>query len=220
MFYIGCLTRTLFFLDACMDALAFLLLFFSLIKLFIIIFFYSFLCLYRQHRQKHSKTNRHFPEDSSIGRNSSSFNSSSIENLPKKLLLSSARTNEDENDNEYVEKRRILYNEYDSSSPNQRTRNRSNPSPVFYEQNVSRKLSSISEKTEKTETDDSEPDLSRFIYSKPKRQPYTTTIVENQYPPVLPIIKNRRKIIREDDNDSGTVFSIKQPLNSFSQFRC
>jgi len=202
MFYIGCLTRTIFFLDACMDALAYTLLFFSLIKLFIIIFFYSFLYVYRRQRQKRMKKNLHFNDDSSIGRYSSSFDSSSIDNLPRKIFISPIITDQDENVNEYAEQRRILHNEYETSiiSPSYEL-------PTYYDQNVSRKLSSISEITEKFETDDSESDLSRLKYFKPKRKTIITTIRQKPYPPVLPkrkpIIKNRRKILRDDDNDSG-----------------
>jgi len=216
MFYIGCLTRTIFFLDACMDALAFILLFFSLIKLFIIIFFYSFLCLYRRQRQKRLKKNRHFNDDSSMWHQSSTFDSSSPDNFPRKNLISSTLINQDNTENEYVDKRRVLFDEYDSSlSPNRRAENTSiilpsNESTIYYEENPLRKLSSISEKTE---TDDSETDLSHVQYYKPKRKPIITPIHQKQYPPVLsrklPIIKNRRKIIREDENDSGIFFLIE-----------
>jgi uncharacterized protein YneF (UPF0154 family) len=208
MFYVGCLTRTMFFLDACMDALSLVLLFFSLIKLFIIIFFYSFLCLYRIQRQKQLKKNPHLNDDSSTCRYSSSFDSST-DNLPKKTFIPSTMISEDENENEYVENRRVLLNEYDLSSlspPNTSRISPSNGSIIYYEQNPLRKLSSISEKTEKTETDESESDL---LYSKSKREPYfITTIDQSHYPPVLPkklpIIKVRKKFIRNDDHDSGT----------------
>jgi hypothetical protein len=220
MYSVGCLTRTMFFLDACMDALSFILLFFSIIKLFIVLYFYSFLCLIHQYRQKRLKKNRHSINDSSIWRHSSSFDSSSIENLPKKSLMSSTKTNRDENDNsdhEYVDKRRILLNEYDSSSsPQKQTYTTTIISPsslnnneltTCYEPHASRKLSSISEKTEKTETDDSESDLSRLKLYQPKRKAIITNSHQKYRPPPVPkkapIIKNRRQIVRDDDNDSG-----------------
>jgi hypothetical protein len=217
MFYVGCLTRTIFFLDACMDALAYTLLFFSLIKLFIIIFFYSFLYVYRRQRQKRVKKNFHFNDDSSIGRYSSSFDSSPpVDNLQRKTFISPIITDQDENEN-----RRILHNEYETSiiSP-------SNELPTYYEQNVPRKLSSISEITEKTETDDSESDLSHVQYFKPKRKAIITTIHQKPSPPVYPkrkpIIKNRRKIIQDDDNDSGSELKTKFSKNQFFflDFRC
>jgi len=89
-------------------------------------------------------------------------------------------TNEETNENEYTEKR-----DYDlSSSPN-----------------ISRKLSAISERTERNETDDSEIDLSHSRYYQPTHGGYITTIVPTKYPPV----KSRRRIIRinNDDDDSG-----------------
>ena len=210
MYSIGCLTRTMFFLDSTMDALAYTLLFCSLIKLFIVLFFYSFLCLYRQYRQNRLKKKRHLTNDSSAWRHSSSFDSSSMDNLPKKLLVS---TNQDEHENEYVEKRRVILNDYESSStPNKQVYTTTIVSPsslnnneliTYYEPHASRKLSSISEKTEKTETDDSEPDLSRLKFYKPKRKVIITNVHQKYHPPPLPIIKSRRKIIRDDDNDSG-----------------
>jgi hypothetical protein len=177
MFYVGCLTRTMYFLDASMDSLAFVLLFFSLIKLFIILFFYSFLCL---HRQKRMKSNGHLIDDSSIWRHSSSLDSSPMDSLPRKNFLLPLITNEETND---TEKR-----DYDlSSSPN-----------------ISRKLSAISERTERNETDDSEIDLSSSRYYQPTHGGYITTIVPTKYPPV----KSRRRIIRinNDDDDSGNCF--------------
>ena len=75
MFSVGCLPRTLYFLDACLDSLAVVLLAFSLTKIFIILFFYVFLWHYRKHRSKDSKS---IDEDhSSIWRHSSSLDSSS-----------------------------------------------------------------------------------------------------------------------------------------------
>jgi hypothetical protein len=217
MFYVGCLTRTLFFLDACMDALAFILLFFSLIKLFIIIFFYSFLCLYQRQRQKRVKRRRYINDDSSICRYSSSFDSSSTDNLPRKTYITSIISSQDGNENDYTERRRVSPNEYDSPVPlpSKRIQNTtiispSNGLPSYYEKNATRKLSSISEKTEKTETDESEPDLLRFKHYKTERIPMITTIVNpsvSVLPKKLPLIKSRRKIVRDDDNDSGFKFS-------------
>ena len=222
MYSIGCLTRTIYFLDSSIDALAYVLLFFSLIKLFIVLFFYSFLCMYQKHRQKYSKKTRHLINDSRLRRHSSSFDSSSTDDLPKINLIPSTMTNQDENNNhnnEYVDKRRVILNEYESSIPNKRIQTTSIISPssslnnngfnTCYEQHVSRKLSSISEKTEKTETDDSEPDLLRIRQYHPKRKTIITAVNQKRYPPPLPkrlpIIKNRRKIVRDDeiDNDSG-----------------
>ncbi|CAF2514093.1 unnamed protein product [Rotaria sp. Silwood2] len=227
MFNIGCLTRTMYFLDSWMDALAYILLFFSLIKLFIVLLFYSFLCLYQKHRLK---TNRHLINESSVWRHSSSLDSSSGDNLSKKVLMSTTMTNNDDDDdvnnnhdNDYIEKRHVMPNVYESSSSssplNQRTQNTTINSPssllnnnnnglmTSYEQYTSRKLSAISERTEKSETDDSEPDLLRLKHYIPKRKAIITAIHQKQYLPSLskqlPITKSRRKIIREDDNDSG-----------------
>ena len=112
--------------------------------------------------------------------------------------------------NEYVEKRRVLPNDYDSSAA----------VTGYYEENTSRKLSSISEKT-----DESESDLSRSRYMQPKPRGYTTTIVRQNYPPTLPMIKSRRRIIREDnddENDSGTLLFIQEfeRIFFFFSFRC
>lgn len=82
MFSIGCLPRTMYFLDTCMDSLAVVLLAFSLIKIFIILFFYVFLCYYQTHR---SRTRKSTEDDSSIWRHSSSVDSSSMDNLPRKI---------------------------------------------------------------------------------------------------------------------------------------
>ncbi|CAF3495903.1 unnamed protein product [Rotaria sp. Silwood1] len=232
MYSVGCLTRTMFFLDSCMNVLASILLLFSLIKLLLVIYFYSFLCMYEQYRQKHHKNNSHLINESSHWRNSSSFESSSSDNLPKKILLSSAVTNQDKitnHDNEYIEKRRIVLNEYDSQLPNKRVQNaamilppppppplppplNNNISAPPYEQQVSRKLSAISEKSERTETDDSEPDLLRTKQYNPKRKAIITAVNQKQkqppppppLPKKLPMIKSRRKIGRDDDNDNDS----------------
>jgi hypothetical protein len=221
MFNEGCLGPTMFFLDSWMDALSYILLFFSLIKLFIVIYFYSFLCLNYQYRQKRlEKKNRDLINDSSMYRHSSSFNSSSTENLPKRILMPSTRTNQDESDNsdhEYNDSRRVLLDEYDSStSPTKKTYTTTIISPssfdnngltAYYEQHGSRKLSSISEKTEQNETDEGESDPSRLKLYKPKRTVIVTNVQQKYQPPPIPkrlsIIKNRRNILREDENDSG-----------------
>jgi hypothetical protein len=203
-----------------MDALAAILLLFSLIKLLIVIFFFSFLCLYYRYRQKHPEINPNSMNDSSRWRHSSSFDSSSSENLPKKILISSPITNQNDQENDYIEKRRVIHNDYDSHSPNKRvqsaaiilpgpTQLNTNLSTPSFEQQAARKLSSISEKTEKTETDDSEPDLLRIKHYNPKRKAIITPVHAKQPPPPpplpkkLPTIKNRRKIVRDEDNDSG-----------------
>ena len=212
MFSVGCLNPTMFFLDSWMDALSYILLFFSLIKLFIIIYFYSFLCLNYQYRQKRlDKKNRDFINDSSMYQHSSSFNSSSAENVPKRILMSSTRTNQDESDNsdhEYIDNRRVLLDDYDSSiTPTKQTYTTTIISPssfdndgltTYYEQHGSRKLSSISERTEQNETDETESDPLRLRLYKPKRKVIGRNIQQK-----LPIIKKRRTILREDENDSG-----------------
>ncbi|CAF0903615.1 unnamed protein product [Rotaria sordida] len=231
----GCVIRTMFFLDSCMGVLASILLLFSLIKLLIVIYFYSFLCIYQRYRQKHPKNKSHLINESHHWHHSSSSESSSTDNLPKKILLSSVMTNQDKitnHDNEYVEKRRIVLNEYDSQSPNKRVQNAAmilppppppppplplslinNISAPPYEQHMSRKLSSISEKSERTETDDSEPDILRIKQYNPKRKAIITAVNQKQkqqqpppppLPKKLPMIKNRRKIGRDDDNDNDS----------------
>ncbi|UJR37424.1 hypothetical protein I4U23_030127 [Adineta vaga] len=224
MYSVGCLPRTMLFLDDCIDALAYILLFFSLLKLFIVIYFYSFLCVHQRHRRKHLENSRQSINDPSQWRHSSSFDSSSTENIPKKVLLSPSMTNHHFND--FVEKRRVILNDYDSHSPDKRVQNAapilslpilsSNntlTSPSF-EQQTLRKLSSISEKTEKTETDESEPDLLRVKQYNSKQKIIITSANQNYQPPPplpkkLPNIKNRRKPIGEDevDPDSGVEHS-------------
>ncbi|CAF5222127.1 unnamed protein product, partial [Rotaria magnacalcarata] len=78
-----------------------------------------------------------------------------------------------------------------------------------YESQVSRKLSSISEQTEKTETDDSEPELLHIKQYNSKRKAIITAANEKdkQPPPLptkLPMIKNRKRIARDDDNDNDS----------------
>ncbi len=236
MFSVGCLTRTMFFLDSCMDALAAILLLFSLIKLLIVIYFYSFLCLYQRYRRKHPETNHPSMNDSTRWRQSSSFDSSSTDNIPKKILISSPMTKHDDKnnrENDYIEKRRVILNEYESQSPNKRVQsaatillppppppsnNNKNLTTPSFEQQTLRKLSSISEKTEKTETDDSEPDLLRIRQFNSKRKAIITAVNKKPPPPPppplpkkLPTIKNRKKIVRDDenDNDSGIFFSLR-----------
>ncbi len=226
MYSVGCLTRTMYFLDICMDALAYILLAFGLIKLLIVIFFYSLLCVYTRYRKKHPENNHHLMSDSPPPwRHSSSFDSSSTENIPKKILLSPPITKQNVNDNhdhQYIEKRRVILNEYDSQTPNKRVQNaptilslplNNNLSTSTDEQqNILRKLSYISEKTEKTETDDSDPDILRIRQYDSKRKAIITAVSQKRQPPPLPTklptIKNRRNIVRDDenDNDSGTLF--------------
>ena len=222
----GCLTRTMFFLDSCMDGLAYVVLFFSLIKLFIVIYFYSFLCTYQRYRQKNSENSRHLINNSPQWGHSSSLDSSSTDNIPKKILLPSQtlKSNEINNrDNEYVEKRRVVLNEYDSESSNNRVQNpamilpssfNNNLPKSFDEQQQSLNLPSISEKTEKIEINDSESDLLHINQVNLKRKAIITAVNRKvkQPPPLpkkLPIVKNRRKIRRDDeyDNDSG-IFDI------------
>lgn len=179
MFSIGCLTRTLYFLDSCLDALAFVLLIFSLIKFFVILFFYSFICLYkkkRQHQQRNSPQSRHrryMFDDSSLWKHSSSVDSSSNENLAKKSLLLPKLPH---TENDY---------QYETSQPNE-----TQQQPAFYYDQQTRKLSLISERTE---NDESESDTVR--YPKPR------SVVTK------PIIKARRRAIHEEEHDSGVEYS-------------
>ncbi len=229
MYSVGCLTRTMFFLDSCMDTLAAILLLFGLLKLLIVIYFYSFLCIYQRYRRKHPEINPQSMNDSTRWRHSSSFDSSSTDNLPKKILISSPMTNPNEqnhHENDYVEKRRVILNEYDSQSPNKRVQSAAMilPAPPppsqsnnhltspSYEQQTLRKLSSISEKTEKTETDDSDPDILRIKQYNSKRKAIITAVNQRQPPPLpkkLPTIKNRRKIGRDEENDHDSGISLK-----------
>ncbi|CAF0937049.1 unnamed protein product [Adineta steineri] len=239
MYSIGCLQRTMYFIDSCMDVLAYLILLFSLIKLLIVIFFYSFLCIQQRHRKKHPEEHRQTLNDSNHWRQSSSFDSSSSENIPKKILLSpSAIANQRENlhhDNDYNEKRRVILNDYDSHSPDKRVQNaaillslplpssNTNLSPSTFEQQTLRKLSSISEKTEKTETDDSEPDLLRIKQYNPKRKAIITAVHQKQQPPPpplpksLPHIKNRKQIIGDDENDHDSGVEHSPSEKSFDE---
>ncbi|CAF0897007.1 unnamed protein product [Adineta ricciae] len=202
MFSVGCLNRTLYFLDSCMDALAYVLLFFSLIKFFIVIFFYSFLCMHYRSRQSPPMYN------SSTWRPSTSLDPS-----PRKQVLPPRKVDHDDNHDRYTEQRRSQSNEYHKSSHENITTSIV-PSTLtnkdlaeYYErQFVSRKLSSISERTEKTETDESEPDLLRLKYNPSNRKATTSTVQENFQlsvvpPKKTPIIKARRKPTREDEND-------------------
>lgn len=236
MFSVGCLPRTMFFLDSCMDALAAMLLLFSLIKLLIIIFFYSFLCVHHRHRQKHPEIHHSSMNESNRWRHSSSFDSSSTDNIPKKILLPSPMTKQDVNKNHednFIEKRRVILNDYDSQSPNKRVQNaptilspptlslNNNLSTPSYEQQALRKLSSISEKTEKTETDDSEPDLLRVRQYNPKRKAIITAVNQKQPPPLpkkLPTIKNRRRIVRDDENDNDSGISLLFKVKVITDF--
>ena len=220
MYSIGCLTRTIFFIDYCMDSLSIILLLFSLIKLLIIIFFYSFIYIYQRYKKKYlSSNNRNSMIDSTHWRHSSSFDSSSNENLPKKLLLTSSTSipiKQDNQKNDFIEKRHIILNDYDTQSPTKRVQNaptilspatfdNNNNTPISIQQTL-RKLSSISEKTEK---DDSEPDLLRY---NSRRKAIITAINQNSkslpppppLPKKLPIIKNRKRIVGDDENDNDS----------------
>ena len=228
MFSIGCLPRTMFFLDSCMDALAAVLLFFSILKLLIVMFFYSFLCVYQHNRRKHQDNDPHSMNNSSDWRHSSSFDASSSDNLPKKILISTpVKRQDDIAHDQFIEKRRIILNDYDAQTPNKRVQGAaallplsSSTSPASsasskslttmtsHEHNTLRKLSSISEKTERTETDESEPDLRRIKSSNAKRPAIVTSAQQKRSPPPLPnklpIIKHRRKIARDDENDNDS----------------
>jgi hypothetical protein len=212
-----------------MDALAAVLLLFSILKLFIVLFFYSFLCVYQRNRRKYRENDPHSMNNSSEWRHSSSFDSSSTENLPKKILISTPVTRQDDIAHpEFVEKRRVILNDYDSQTPNKRVHGAavllplSSSSPASpaspasnksltttsHEHSTLRKLSSISEKTERAETDESEPDLLRIKPLNPKRQAIITAAHQKRSPPPLPnklpIIKHRRKIARDDENDNDS----------------
>jgi hypothetical protein len=249
MFSIGCLTRTLYFLDSCMDILASTLLFICLVKLLIVLFFYSFLCFHQRtsrksyddndnddddtddphphhrHRRRRRRHDHHSKDHTSNWHQSSSFDSSSAENLSKKIVLESLSTRPDNvssHQQDLTDKRHVILNDYDSETQNKRVQTASIPlgsSPstlksicsASHAQHVLRKLSSISEKTERTETDDSEPDLLRMKPLHVKRQAIITAAHQRQHvlpPPLpkkLPMIKNRRKIAgdEENDHDSG-----------------
>ena len=238
MYSVGCLTRTMFFLDSSMDALAAVLLLFSIFKLMMVIFFYSFLCLFHRYRQKHADLRSNTMNDLTRWRHSSSFDSSS-ENLPKKILISPPITNPDDLhhsvDNDFTEKRRIIHNDYETQSSNKRVQS---PAMILSpptsqhlslstcEEQTLRKLSSISEKTEKTETDESEPDLLRAKHYHSKRKAIITPLqVKQSLPPPLPkklpAIKNRRKTAgdEENDNDSGMLNNGKTKNEKSSSIR-
>ena len=200
----------MFFLDSSMDSLAAVLFFFSIVKFFIVLFFYSFLCLHH-HRYREKPRDHQHQQQSPIAhsgewRHSSSFDSSSSssDNLPKKLLISSAVP-------DLIDKRRVILNDYDSQYPSKRVQDAPAlvraPSPKdLQEQNLLRKLSSISEKTEMTETDESNPDLLRMKNDKAKR-PAIITAIPPPLPKKLPIIKHRKKLLGEEENDSGVEHS-------------
>ena len=244
MFSVGCLPRTMFFLDSCMDALAAVLLFFSIIKLLIVMFFYSFLCIYQRNRRKYRDSDPHSMNNSSDWRHSSSFDASSTENLPKKILISSPVTRRDDiAHQEFAEKRRVILNDYDAQTLNKRVQGAavllplsSSTSPTSsasskslttsHEQNTLRKLSSISEKTERTETDESEPDLRRVKPLHAKRPAIITSAQQKRSPPPLPnklpIIKHRRKIAGDDENDNDSGQNIISLIDTMVPFliRC
>ena len=245
MYSVGCLTRTMYFLDTSMDALALILLFFSVVKLFLVMFFYSFICLHQRSERKDSDGHPQLMDHSPKWRHSSSFDSSSSDNLPKKILISPPMTT---HEHEFIEKRRVIQNDYDSQMPKKGVQSAApmlpppppplpppalpstsssasssssttnhNLASACHEQQVSRKLSSISEKTERTETDDSEPDLLRLKHHHQTRKAIVTPVQQKQtpappLPKKLPIIKNRRKTEGDDENDddSGRHSSLKE----------
>ncbi|CAF4341397.1 unnamed protein product, partial [Rotaria magnacalcarata] len=232
MYSVGCLIRTITFLDSCTDVLAYILMFFSLIKLVIVTYFYSFMCIYQRVKHHHYRHHYHsknskLMNESLRWRHSLSYDSSSPGNMPQKIFTIANQDKITNNDNNYVEKRRIILNEYDSQSTNKRVENAAMilpaaplppplPIPISsklstpsYESQVSRKLSSISEQTEKTETDDSEPELLHIKQYNSKRKAIITAANEKdkQPPPLptkLPMIKNRKRIARDDDNDNDS----------------
>ena len=217
MFSIGCITPTMVFLDASMDALAYILLFSSLLKFLIILFFYTFLYVYHRNRSKQTEKGRPSLKDSSTFRYSTSSDSPSQDNLSKKSLLSSAVTNQGVSDKEYIEKRRATSNKYESSLINQQTQNttRVSTSPVnnkkrtsSYDQYKLRRLSPISERTERSEDDDSEPEHLRVRYYRPRSNSIALPSGKYLYPSVVPstspTIKTRRMSPQVDDRDSGT----------------
>ena len=212
MFSVGCLTRTIYFLNTCMDALAFVLLFFSLIKLCIILFLYSYLCIHENDRRKRwPKTSSPLPCDPKIRQHSSPDGS------PKKVRVAFALSDTDDYDeHRLLDNRSVMPNDYDISSnlstltativsPNYA--NVTGPGAASCEQPALWKLSSIMEVPERTETDDSEPDLPR-----PRQNSWKTTITaipKRRHPPPLPrqmpVTINWRSHGRDDEyaNDSG-----------------
>lgn len=225
MFSIGCLTRTMYFLDIWMDALAYMLLFFSIVKLLIVLFFYSFICLYQRYRQNYMRNHRNLINDSVLWEHTSPAENTGGDSLSKKGLLSSTTTNNNQND--YAEQNRYMTNDYEITSSNPRlpttsivylpssstvnnNNNIHNGLAISYEPYASRKLSSISERTEKSETDESETDIAWLKNHTPQRKAIITSIPQKQHSPPLPrqlpVIKTRKKLIREDDNDSGEKF--------------
>ncbi|CAF4084322.1 unnamed protein product [Adineta steineri] len=237
MFSVGCLIRTMYFLDYSMDTLAYISLFFSLIKLFIVLFFYSFLCIHYQDRRNRLRYNYQPSNESQLRHQLSSYDSSSTENLPRKPRIPTTMTDQDDDDDKFLERQYVSSNTYGSSSPspsssNKRIQNAStiivpalmdnNDLIAYYEkQNASRKLSSISEKTEKTETDDSESDNLRLKYYKQK--PITSIDHDKQYRSTLlrklPPITPRRKIQQDDDNDNDSGVERSSSEKSFEDHR-
>ena len=94
MYSVGCLTRTMYFLGSCVDALAYVLLLFSLIKFFFALFFYSFSCIYHNDR-RHWNKSRVLADDRSTYRYSSNIESSSPETQPKKVRIVSTHDDDD-----------------------------------------------------------------------------------------------------------------------------
>ncbi|CAF0933800.1 unnamed protein product [Didymodactylos carnosus] len=243
----GCLIRTIDFLNIHMDLMAYFLLFISILKLFIVIYYYTYLCIRKYYRKHHQKV---FGNKSMNGCQSSSYDSS-IENLPKTFLSRNIEEvyNDEMNENNYSKKTQHQKQQspyvLDSSGKRYETSVITIPKRYpseqltaaavnVYEQQQSsssnpRKLSSISEKTEKTETDDSDADLKakRIYYEQQKhsnrniRKESLTRAMPNYNQKMTPsinskkisAIKSRRthrnKIptsnnnYEEEDNDSG-----------------
>lgn len=184
MYSIGCLTRTMYFLDASMDALAYVLLFFSLIKLFIVIFFYAYQCINLK-QSSWTKGNRENEINQFTDPDSSSEAFNQIEN--------------ERRHNDYVDQQDIRFDDEHLLNDNHnspRSYSRSFYQTEIYNPTDVRKLSSISERTEKTETDDSEFDLLR--QQKPpinKRRAIITPVTNTK-----PAVQSRRRPDRIDDS--------------------
>ncbi|CAF0989113.1 unnamed protein product [Didymodactylos carnosus] len=240
----GCLIRTIDFLNIHMDVMAYFLLFVSILKLFIVIYYYTYLCI----RQRYRKNRQKLLGNGNLNGWQSSSYESSTENIPKKFLTKNVEDdyNDEMNENDYGKKSHrkqqlpyVLDNSgkrYETTitipkrSPTEQLSATAN---VYDQQQLSsansRKLSSISEKTEKTETDDSDGDLrtKRAYYDQQKQSNNKNirkgnlaraTLNFNQKlpPPInskkISFVKNRRilgnKILtnnndEDDDNDSG-----------------
>jgi hypothetical protein len=193
MYNIGCLTITMDFLNSCMDALSSVLLTFSLIQLVIVLFFYAYLCIYQHEHRKHAQslTSNHL----STHHRSSSFDASSTESLPKMVRPISFEN--DEHDDNEQQCHTSTNDEYFSTTI---------VSPTvlidpldLYALNSTRKLSSI---TERTETDESESDGSHLKLYAHKRN---RLVNKKSSSPSL--VNNRQQIIVNNNDyqhDSGS----------------